>query len=113
MVKIYFTDEGGEFRVDMLGHGELANIEQLDVMCAVTTTLANTLSLNIKSIAECGMLMEEPTIYIGDDAEGKARILCKPLPEYHSIVKSVYITIINGFCLLAALYPEHIEFVKE
>ena len=87
MVQLYFTNAGGEFRLDMKGHGDLENIEGLDVMCAVTTTLANTLSLNIHSCDELGMLEEEATIYIGDDAEGKARILCKPKPQYYETVK--------------------------
>ena len=111
MVQIYFTDAGGELRVDMNGHGELENIEGLDVMCAACTTLANTLSINVMSADSLGMLEEEPTVFLGDDGEGRARILAKPKPEYHATVKTMYITVANGFMMLSRLYPECVEYV--
>ena len=113
MVQIYFTDAGGELRVDMKGHGDLENIEKLDVMCAACTTLANTLSLNVLSAEETGYLEEPPTVYIGEDGEGRARILCKPRAEHYALVKAVFITVVNGFLMLSALYPEHVELVRE
>lgn len=113
MVQVYYTDAGGELRLDMKGHGDLENMEKLDVMCAASTTLANTLSINIMSAFDLGFFEEEPTIYIGDDAEGKARILCKPKAEYYHTVKCIFTTIVNGFALLSRIYPEHVEFVAD
>jgi uncharacterized protein YsxB (DUF464 family) len=113
MVQIYYTTVGGELRVDMKGHGDLENIEQLDVMCAATTTLANTLSLNVMTAHKLGWLDEEPTVYVGDDGEGMARILCKPKPEVYYVVKTMFETIATGFGYLAALYPANVAFIKE
>ena len=112
MIQVYFTDGGGELRVDMSGHGDLGNMQGLDVMCAAATTLANTLSMSVMVMDNAGCL-EEATIYIGDDAEGKARILCKPKPEYYNILKTVYATVINGFILLSRIYPEHVALTRE
>ena len=91
MIQIYYTDAGGELRVDMKGHGELENIQQLDVMCAATTVLANTLGINAYSAEQLGMLEEPAIVYIGDDGEGKARILAKPKAEYYSTVKTMFV----------------------
>jgi len=113
MIQVYFTDAGGELRVDMLGHGDLGNMEGLDVMCAAATTLANTLAISVMTMDEGGCLEEEATIYIGDDAEGKARILCKPKPQCYSVLKTVYATVVNGFIMLSRIYPEHVELVTE
>ena len=113
MVQTYYTNVGGELRLDVLGHGNLANIEGLDVMCAAVTSLTNTLALNVQSAAEAKLLDEEPMIYIGDDEEGKARVLCKPCPEHFSILKTIFATVCNGLLMLSKLYPDYVEFVSE
>lgn len=113
MVQIYYNKVGGELRIDMKGHGDLENIQKLDVICAATTTLANTLSLNVLTANKLGLLDEEPTVYVGDDGEGEARILCKPKPEGYYVVKMMYETIATGFGYLATLYPDHVALVVE
>ena len=113
MVQIYFTDEGGELRIDMLGHADLKNIEKLDVLCAACTTLADSLSLMAMVFDESEMLEEPATIYVGDDGEGKARILCKPKPEFYRIVRTAFDTASAGFSYLSTFYPEHVAFVRE
>lgn len=109
MIQVFYTDVGGELLVDMKGHGELENMEHLDVMCAATTTLANTLALNVMTVHELGMLEGDPTVYIGDDGEGVARIACKPRPEYYGIVKIIFKTVEVGLTYLATMYPDKIE----
>lgn len=113
MVQIYFYEGGGVFRIDMQGHGDLANMEGLDVMCAASTTLANSLALMVMTFNDSEMLGEEPTVYIGDDGEGKAQIIAKPKPNYHNIVKSAFETAAIGFLHLSVLYPEKIEYIRE
>ena len=113
MIQIYYTDVGGELRVDMKGHGELENIQQLDVMCAVTTVLSNTLGINAYNAEQLGMLEEPPVVYVGDDGEGMARVLVKPKAECYSIVKTMFETIASGFVYLATMFPEHVEYYRE
>lgn len=113
MIQIYYTDAGGELRVDMKGHGELENIEHLDVMCAVTSILSNTLGINAYNAEELGMLEEPATVYIGEDGEGMARVLAKPKPEYYAIVKTIFETVVTGFTYLATIFPEHVELYRE
>lgn len=112
MIHVYYTDINGELRLDMKGHGELENMEKLDVMCAAATTLANTLALMVNTYEEVGMLYEK-LVYVGDDGEGKARILAKPKPEYFNTVKTSFETIACGFLPLAHLYPDKVAFIKE
>ena len=50
---------------------------------------------------------------LDDYLTGKARILCKPKPEYYETIKCIYLTIINGFTLLSRIYPEHVELVLD
>ena len=113
MIQIYYKDAGGELLVDMKGHGDLANMEELDVMCAATTALTNTLAINVSSAEACKMLECEPTLYIGDDGEGKARVLAKPLAEYYPTLRTVFTTVVNGFRMLSSLYPDHVALVVE
>jgi hypothetical protein len=113
MIQIYYTDVGGELRVDMKGHGELENMQHLDVMCAVTTVLTNTLGINAYNAEALGMLEEPPVVYVGDDGEGKARILAKPKAEYYGIVKTMFETVAAGFLYLATMHPENVEYVRE
>lgn len=112
MIHVYYTDVNGELRLDMKGHGELKNIEELDVMCAVCTTLANTLALMVNTYEEADML-EDKVVFVGDDGEGKARILAKPKPEYFNIVKTSFETIACGFLPLSYLYPNNVAYIKE
>lgn len=113
MVNGYFTNAGGEFCLDIQGHGNIENIEGLDVMCAAVSTLTNALAINVLSAHEVGWLEEDPIVYVGDDSEGKARILCKPRPQYYALLKTAYTVICNGLVMLATLYPEHVGFVRE
>lgn len=113
MIQIYYTDVGGELRVDMKGHGELENIQGLDVMCAVTTVLSNTLGINAYSAEQLGMLEEPAVVYIGDDGEGKARILAKPKAEYYGTVKTMFETVAAGFVYLATMFPDCVEYARE
>ena len=113
MIRIFYTYVGGELRVDIDGHGELANLEGLDVMCAATTTLTNTLAFAVINAEECGLLDEKPTVYVGEDGEGRARILCKPAPEHYAIVKAMFVTVINGYSILATLYPDFVQLFTE
>ncbi len=113
MVQVYFTDEGGTLRVDVKGHGELGNFEGLDVMCAATTVLTNTLSINVLTYKELDMLDEEPTVYVGDDGEGRARVACRPKPEYYAVVRAGFRGVVMGYQMLAAVYPGHVEFCAD
>lgn len=110
MVRIFYTDVGGELRVDLDGHGDLRNFESLDVMCAAVTTLTNALAFAVINAEEQGMLDEKPTVYVGEDSEGKTRILCKPKGEFYGIVKAMFVTVINGYRILGTYYPDHVEF---
>jgi uncharacterized protein YsxB (DUF464 family) len=112
MLRIFYSDEGGELRVDLDGHGDLRNFENLDVMCAAVTTLTNTLSFSVIRAENAGMLDENPTVYVGEDGEGKGRILCVPKPEYYSIVRTMFETVIGGYQILATYYPDHVEFSR-
>lgn len=113
MVQVYYTDAHGELRADILGHGNLKNIEDLDVMCAAATTLTNTLAVNVLSMKEAGFLEEEPVVYIGDDGEGKARLMCKPKAEYYALCKAKFTAVVTGYQVLASIYPLYVGFNHE
>ena len=113
MVQIYMYEGEGELRVDVKGHGDLENIQKLDVMCAAVTTLTNSLALMVLTFEESGMLEEKATVYVGDDGEGKARTLAKPKPEFHPYVKTAFETVSAGYLYLATMYPEYVEFIRE
>ena len=113
MIQIYFKEDDGRLTVDIKGHGDLENIQGLDVMCAATTTLADTLGLNIQSAEQCGMLEGEPTVYVGDDGEGIARLEALPKPEYYNIVKTMFVTVTTGFLFLSQMYPEYVQYGAE
>ena len=113
MIRIFYTDAGGELRVDLDGHGNMANFEALDVMCAATTTLTNTLAFAVIAAEEQEMLDEKPTVYVGEDGEGRARILCKPVPKHYAVVKAMFVTVINGYRILSTLYPDYVQLFTE
>ncbi|MBQ2876994.1 MAG: ribosomal-processing cysteine protease Prp [Clostridia bacterium] len=113
MVNGYYTDVGGELRLDIEGHGNIENIEGLDVMCAAVSTLTNALAINVLAADKSGWLEEEATVYVGEDGEGRARILCKPRPEYYSLVKMAFAVICNGLSMLSTLYPKYVGFIRE
>lgn len=113
MVQVYYTDINGEMRVDIQGHGNLKNIENLDVMCAAATTLTNTLAINVLAMKEANFLEEEPVVYIGDDGEGKARVLCKPKAEFYALCKAKFTAVVTGYQVLADIYPLYVGFIHE
>lgn len=110
MIQVYFNDEGGVFLLDVKGHGELGNFEGLDVMCAATTTLTNTLAVNVLTYEEEKMLSEKPTVYVGDDGEGRARVKCVPKPEFYPACSAGFRAVVTGYQMLAAMYPDHVQF---
>lgn len=110
MIQVYFNDAEGVLLLDVLGHGELANFEGLDVMCAATTVLTNTLAVNVLSFEESDMLSEKPTTYVGDDGEGRARVKCVPKPEFYSVCKAGFCGVVMGYQMLAAMYPDYVQF---
>ena len=113
MIKIFTKFEGNEFLIDISGHGELENIEKLDVMCAAVTTLTNALSLTVHAMWDMGLLTEDPILYVGDDGEGNARIKAKATEESRALVATAFSTIITGYRYLSVLYPEHVELWSE
>ena len=110
MVRIYFTLEAGVYRVDVDGHANLKNVDGVDVYCAAVTTLTNTLATNAIAMFEAGTLEEEPTIYIGDEGEGRARIALKPTPEYFGNATLIVNAIVTGYKMLSVFHPEAVEF---
>ena len=112
MIQVFYIAEKGTLRVDINGHGDLRNAEGLDVYCAAATALTNTLGVNAISAWESGFLDEEPTVYVGDEGEGRARIVVKPKPEYYGLISSIVNAITIGYQTLAVFHPEAVEYVK-
>lgn len=88
-------------RLDMEGHAGYAPIGQ-DIVCAAASTLAYTLAQNL------ALTLYDDEYEVNMDY-GKARIYAFPPASLADRCRDIFMTIANGFVLLAAEYSQYIE----
>lgn len=77
-----------------------------DLVCAATSILAYTLGDNVQA-AEANGWLREMTVELN---EGKAEIVCVPADDCRGVVGLIFLSICDGFRLLAESHPENIEY---
>lgn len=106
MIEITFNAKTLELSVK--GHAEHGNKGE-DIICSAVSILFYTLAETLTNSKE--MLSQNPRIEMED---GNGTISCVPKDIYEANISLIYMTILNGFSLLAENYEENIRFfIKE
>jgi len=110
MIKISFTtsDDGKNLICDVSGHAN-QNEYGKDIVCSASSILAFTLAQNVSDMHKEGKLRKRPTIEL---KEGKGKIVCKPKKDFWAEAINLFISFKVGYELLAANYPEFVQFEK-
>ena len=101
MTHIHIDVEG--MRLEIMGHAGYAEIGQ-DIVCAGISTLAYTLA---QSLA----MMLHPDDYSAqfDDTAASCYIAAQPPMEKEEECRHAFMTIANGFAMMAAQYDQYIH----
>lgn len=92
--------------VEIKGHAKSGK-KGHDLACAATSILAYTLASAVNGLKDCGAC-----VYCDIKLdEGDCHISCKPREKRTSAVELVFITICEGFRLLARDYPKNVSYV--
>ena len=103
MIDITFNEKTLELSVK--GHAEHGNKGE-DIVCSAVSILFYTLAETLANSKD--MLVQNPRIEMED---GNGTISCVPKGKYEANVSLIFVTILNGFNLLAAEYKNNIKFV--
>lgn len=78
-----------------------------DLVCASVSILTYTLAQNVATLYQANVLCEQPTINIG---EGDCEIICRAKDDLtRDYVSRVFVTLMQGYLLLATNYPEYVD----
>lgn len=105
MINITFKPETLELEIE--GHAEHGENGK-DIVCSAISTLFYTLAQSVS--ASESMLAKKPVF---KDKEGKGYLKCKPKKEYEGNIARSYWTILVGFELVAANYPQNVTLKVE
>ena len=103
MTQIRIDVEGMRLEID--GHAGYAPAGQ-DIVCAAVSTLTYTLVQNLA-------LMLCADEYTADLEDGHARITACPPEASAELCRCIFMTIANGYAMLAAQYGQYIQFEGE
>lgn len=106
MMRILY--EKSPLRVQVTGHAGYAGFGK-DIVCAAGSVLACTLAANVGRMVREGAA-EQPVTRL---VPGQAEIGCRPKETQKENVERVFDAVCAGFSLLAAQYPEYVEFRME
>ncbi len=102
MLNIEFKPETFELKIEgHAGHGNKGE----DIVCSAISALFYTLAASLTQSAN--MLKKAPII---KDKDGNGYLKCKPKEEYAGNIARSYWTILVGFEMIAAQYPENVKF---
>jgi uncharacterized protein YsxB (DUF464 family) len=102
MIKVKFNPKN--YTLDVKGHANHGKKGE-DIVCAAISTLFYTLAESLYQSKD--MLAED---FVFKDDNGNGHISCKPKPEYEANISLMYMTILNGFQLVADNYKKNIKF---
>lgn len=92
-------------RVTVSGHAGFAE-RGADILCAAASMLLHTLAGAVRRLSERG-LAEDIAVSL---RTGAGDVMCVPVGEFDCVVTAVMDSIVLGFQLLAADYPEYVGF---
>ena len=104
---IYVTYDRRGHRVTVAGHAGFAE-RGADILCAGASMLLHTLAGAVRRLSERGFA-EDISVTL---RVGAGEVLCVPVGEFDCVVTAVMDSIVLGFRLLAADYPEYVQFEK-
>lgn len=104
MIEITYSREYHTFRAD--GHARSGEIGK-DLVCAGCTTLVHTLIEALRSLHRSGALIDAPKVEL---TSGHASVSWTPAARMRSTVEIAVSSVVCGFSILAAQYPEYVEF---
>lgn len=99
MIRIGMDIDG--MRVEIDGHAGYAQPGQ-DIVCAAVSVLTYTLAENLR-------LTLYPDEYDVELSNGHARIQARPPKDRAERCRDIYMTIANGYCMLAAQYDQYVQ----
>ena len=94
-------------RVTVTGHAGYAE-RGADILCAAASMLLHTLAGAVRGLCERG-LAEDISVNL---RSGAGEVSCVPVEECRCVVMAVMDSIVLGFRLLAADYPEYVQFAQ-
>ncbi len=103
MIRIVYDRR--EHRVTVAGHAGFAE-RGADILCAGASMLLHTLAGAVRRLSERG-LAEDIAVSL---RAGAGEVMCAPVAEFDCVVTAVMDSIVLGFRLLAADYPEYVSF---
>lgn len=92
-------------RVTVMGHAGYAE-RGADILCAAASILLHTVAGAVRRLSERG-LAEDISVTLH---AGAGEVVCVPVAEFDCVVTAVMDSIVLGFRLLAADYPEYVRF---
>lgn len=92
-------------RVTVMGHAGYAE-RGADILCAAASILLHTVAGAVGRLSERG-LAEDISVNL---RAGAGEVVCVPVAEFDCVVTAVMDSIVLGFRLLAADYPEYVRF---
>ena len=101
MINIEFNPE--TLTIDITGHAEHGNKGE-DIVCSAISTLFYTLA---ETLYDLRHMLEEDMDFTDEDGNG--HISCIPKAEYEANVSLIYLTILNGFNLIAENYKKNVN----
>ena len=101
MIKITFRPDDFDVVVD--GHADFAE-KGNDIVCSAVSTLFYTLG---QTLFESREMLSEDVIF--EDKDGKGHLKCVPKSEYVGNIARSFLTIMQGFLLVAGNYPDNVK----
>ena len=103
MIRVCYDRVG--HRVTVAGHAGYAE-RGADILCAAASMLLHTLGAAVRGLSERG-LAEDIAVTL---RAGAGEVHCVPVGEFGCVTTAVMDSIVLGFRLLAADYPEYVSF---
>lgn len=103
MIRVCYDRRG--YRVTVSGHAGFAERGE-DILCAAASMLLHTLAGAVRGLSERGMA-EDIAVTL---RTGMGEVACTPASEFRCLVTAVMDSIVLGFSLLAADYPEYVSY---
>ncbi len=105
MIQVCYDRRG--YRVTVSGHAGYGE-RGADILCAAASMLLHTLAGAVRGLSERGFAED---IAISLHA-GAGEVACVPVAEFACAVTAVMDSIVLGFRLLAADYPEYVSYER-
>ena len=103
MIRVCYDCRG--HRVTVAGHAGYAE-RGADILCSAASMLLHTLAGAVRGLSERGFT-EDIAVSL---CAGAGEVSCVPVQVFDCVVTTVMDSIVLGFSLLAADYPEYVSF---